>query len=149
MSRKFSANSPCQIGTVARESGASIDTIRYYEKFGLVEEPIRGPGEFRKYPVQIIEQIRFIKKAQALGFTLREIKSVIRCSRVGLKPCCDLVRQLLEKKLSEFETQIKDLQRMRRQLESILQEWIPPGKARKRAYTVCPQLEREPKTKRR
>jgi DNA-binding transcriptional MerR regulator len=136
-----------QIGEVSKESGTSIDTVRYYEKLGLLEKPLRSDGGFRLYPRESIEKLRFIKKAQGLGLTLKEIQGIMRCSEEGLKPCCDLVRRLFTKKIDEFEAKIKELQRMKRDLEALLSEWIGPKEARKGPYTVCPQIEREPKRK--
>ena len=75
-----------QIGEVARESGTPVDTIRYYEKTGLIEKPSRSEGGFRKYARESVEKLRFIRKAQSLGFSLREIKGIIQCSKEGLKP---------------------------------------------------------------
>ena len=142
-------NNRFQIGDVSRETGASIDTIRYYEKLGLLEKPIRSEGGFRLYLKEAIEKLRFVKKAQALGFTLGEIRGIMQCSEEGLRPCCDLVKKLLTKKIEEFESKIKELQRMKRDLEALLSEWISPKEARKRSYAVCPQIEREPKKRRR
>lgn len=140
-------NSLYQIGQVAREGEVSLDAIRYYERLGLIATPERSEGGFRKYPKTVTQQLRFIKKAQGLGFTLKEIKGIMQCSQEGLKPCCDLVRKLLKTKLDEFETKIKELQRMRKDLKSLLSEWIPLNKARKFSYVVCPQIERKPKRK--
>lgn len=134
-----------QIGEVSGETGFSIDTIRYYEKEGLLEKPPRSEGGFRLYGREAVEKLRFIKKARALGLTLDEIKGIMRCSQEGLGPCCDLVRRLFTKKVGEFEAKIKELQRMKRDLESLLSEWIRPREARKRSYAVCPQIEREAK----
>ena len=138
-----------QIGEVAKASETSIDTIRYYEKLGLLEKPVRSIGNFRLYHKGAIDKLRFIKKAQSLGLSLNEIKGIMRCSEEGLKPCCDLVRKLFTKKITEFESKIKELQRMKRDLEALLSEWIGPKEARKRPYAVCPQIEREPKKRRR
>ncbi|MBI4430989.1 MAG: heavy metal-responsive transcriptional regulator [Candidatus Omnitrophica bacterium] len=137
-----SGNSPFQIGEAAKATDTSIDTIRYYEKLGLLEKPARSMGGFRLYPKEAIEKLRFIKKAQALGLTLKEINGIMRCSQEGLKPCCDLVRKLFTKKIDEFGSKIKELQRMKKDLEALLSEWIGPKEAKKRPYTVCPQIER-------
>jgi len=144
-----SGNSQFQIGEVARETGASIDTVRYYEKLGLLDKPIRSDGGFRLYPKEAIDKLRFIKKAQSLGLTLSEIKGIMRCSEEGLKPCCDLVRKLFTEKITELESKINELQKMKKNLEALLSEWIGPKEANKRSYTVCPQIEREPKKRRR
>lgn len=137
-----------QIGEVAKESETSIDTVRYYEKLGLLEKPVRSVGGFRLYPRETIDKLRFIKKAQALGLTLKEIKGIMRCSEEGLKPCCDLVRKLFTEKITELESKIDELQKMKKNLEALLSEWISPREARKRSYTVCPQIERESKKRR-
>lgn len=136
-----------QIGDAAKAAESSIDTIRYYEKLGLLEKPVRSLGGFRLYPKGAIDKLRFIKKAQVLGLTLGEIKGIMQCSKEGLKPCCDLVRNLFTKKITEFETKIRELQKMKRDLETLLSEWISPKEAKKRSYAVCPQIEREPKKK--
>lgn len=137
------------IGEVARETETSIDTVRFYEKMGLLEKPARSEGGFRIYSKETIEKLRFIRKAQALGLTLGEIKGIMQCSKEGLRPCCDLVRSLFTKKITEFESKIKELQKMKRGLESLLSQWLSPSEARKRSFAVCPQIEREPKKKRR
>jgi DNA-binding transcriptional MerR regulator/peroxiredoxin len=138
-----------QIGEVSRETGSSIDTIRYYEKFGLLERPIRSIGGFRLYSGESIEKLRFIKKAQALGLTLGESKGILQCSQEGLKPCCELVRKLFTRKIDEFESKIKELQKMKKDLEALLSQWVSAKEARKRSYAVCPQIEREPVKKKR
>ena len=138
-----------QIGEVAKASETSIDTIRYYEKLGLLEKPIRSEGGFRLYLKEIVERLRFIKRAQVLGFTLGEINGIMQCSKEGLKPCCDLVKKLFTKKIAEFETKIHELERMKMDLKTLLSEWVSLKEAKKRSYAVCPQIEREPKKKRR
>lgn len=136
-----------QIGVVSRETAVSIDTIRYYERLGLVEKPVRSEGGFRLYPREAVRKLHFIKRAQALGLTLREITGIMQCSQEGLRPCCDLVRKLFTKKVGEFESKIEELQKMKRSLKALLSEWISPKEARKRSYAVCPQIERETKIK--
>ncbi|MBI4357995.1 MAG: heavy metal-responsive transcriptional regulator [Candidatus Omnitrophica bacterium] len=138
-----------QIGEVAKTTGTSIDTIRYYEKLDLLEKPIRSEGRFRLYSREAVGKLRFIKKAQSLGLTLKEVKGIMQCSQQGLKPCCDLVRKLFTKKIEEFESKIKELQKMKKDLETLLSEWVSTKEAKKRSYAVCPQIEREPKRKRR
>ena len=134
-----------QIGVVSSQTDFSIDTIRYYEKLGLVEKPLRSEGGFRLYPREAIEKLRFIKKAQGLGLTLKEIKGIMQSSEEGLKPCCDLVRKLFTRKIEEFTARIRELETTKRGLEALLSEWVSPKEARKRSFAVCPQIEREPK----
>lgn len=137
-----------QIGQAAKESGCSIDTIRYYEKEGLLKEAARTEGGFRKYARNAIERIRFIKKAQSFGLTLSEIKAIMRESEKGLESCCNHVSKVLSRKLVELEAKIKELQTTRKQLHSLMESWIPLRKARKESFVVCPQIETErPKEK--
>lgn len=138
---------PLQIGVLAKATGVSVDTIRYYEKLKLLEPPARTEGGFRIYLPKSVEKLRFIKKAQGLGLTLGEIRGIMRCSQEGLGPCCDLVRRLFTKKLAEFEKKIAELRRTKKNLESLLSEWVSPREAKKRSYAVCPQIEREPRKK--
>ena len=65
------------IGNLARTAGVNVETIRYYQRIGLVDEPVKPPQGYRRYPVAIIDRIRFIKRAQVLGFTLNEITELI------------------------------------------------------------------------
>ncbi|MBI4433051.1 MAG: heavy metal-responsive transcriptional regulator [Candidatus Omnitrophica bacterium] len=139
-----------QIGQVTRKTGTSVDTVRYYERLGLLDKPARSGRGFRLYAPETIEKLRFIKKAQDFGLTLKEIKGIMQSSKQGLKPCCDLVRGLFTKKIQDFESKIKELQRMKKNLEILLSDWISPRDARKRSFVVCPQFERDgSETKRR
>jgi DNA-binding transcriptional MerR regulator len=141
-------NNWLQIGEVARASDTSVDTVRYYEKIRLLEKPGRSSGGYRLYSKAAIDKLRFIKKAQSLGLVLSEIKSIMQCSEEGLKPCCDLVRKLFSKKITEFESKIRELERMKRDLEALLAGWINPREVKKSSYVVCPQIEKEPKKRR-
>lgn len=132
-----------QIGEVAKANKTSIDTIRYYEKLGLLDKPIRSEGGFRLYSKETIEKLRFVKKAQGFGLTLAEIKEIMAESRKGLQACCGHVEGILTRKLEEFEKKINELRKVRKGLESLLQSWIPLEEARKRRFAVCPQIEVE------
>lgn len=129
------------IGEVSRRAEVPTRTIRYYEGIGLLPEPERTASGYRHYPERTVEQLRFIKQAQALGFSLAEIKAIIQASDQSLDTCCDLVRQLLTKKIQRTETQMEDLRRMRRQLKQMLNQWVPSCEAEKQSYAVCPQIE--------
>jgi len=74
-----------QIGEVAKKTGSSVHTIRYYEKIGVVKKPIRSRGGFRVYSPDTVERILFIKKAQGFGLTLEEIKKIAVCGDKGLE----------------------------------------------------------------
>lgn len=132
-----------QIGETAKESGLSIDTIRYYERLGLVEKPIRSEGGFRLHPTQTVEKLKFIKKAQSFGLTLSEIKQIIRQSERGLDSCCGYVSKLFQRKLEELEVKMTELRRIQRGLKDLMKQWIPLEKAKTKQFAVCPQIEVE------
>jgi len=138
-----------QIGDLARNTETSVHTIRYYEKEHLLEKSQRSDGGFRLYSNEAIERLKFIRKAQQFGLSLSEIKKIIQCSQEGLKPCCSLVKKLFEEKIQEFEEKIAELTQMKANLEKLLSEWIPLTEAKRRSYAVCPQIEKEPKVKKR
>jgi len=112
-----------QIGAVSKLSGVSVHTIRYYEKIGLIHKPQRTQGDFRKYPQEEIEKIIFIKQAQGFGLTLEEINKIMCCSKQGLTPCCKMITEVLAEKMKEFESKIKELQKMRRRLKKLVSSW--------------------------
>lgn len=66
------------IGTIARQAGVNVETIRYYQRIGLLREPARPQGGVRRYPPDTVERIRFIKRAQDIGFTLEEVAELLR-----------------------------------------------------------------------
>jgi DNA-binding transcriptional MerR regulator len=113
-----------KIGQVSKRSGTSIDTIRYYEKEGLLKRPSRSEGGFRLYPQEAVDQLVFIKKAQEFGLTLREIKKIMCCGDKGLEPCCDMTVNLFSRKIKEFEKKIDELQRMKKKLKTVLGGWV-------------------------
>ncbi len=131
------------IGEVSKRCGVSTDTVRYYERLGLLEKPPRSLGNYRLYDMRAVAKLSFIKKAQALGLGLQEIQGIIRCSKEGLGPCCDMVRKVFEVKLREFDIKIKELRRMKKGLQALLSRWVGPREARKRSFAVCPQIERD------
>lgn len=131
-----------KIGEVAKESSVSIDTIRYYEKEGLIQKALRSEGGFRLYGRDAVSRLAFIRRAQHFGFTLNEIKQIMRQSRKGLQPCCNHVNKLLQSKLEELEGKIAELQTTKRNLKSLIKGWIPPEEAKKQDYAVCPQIEK-------
>lgn len=104
------------IGTLARAAGVNLETIRYYQRRGLLPTPPRPPGGVRRYPAEMLQSLRFIKRAQQLGFSLREIRELLK---LGQAQCRD-ARQLAEKQLTDVESRLRDLQQMRRTLRTLI-----------------------------
>ncbi|AND67978.1 MerR family transcriptional regulator [Dyella thiooxydans] len=105
-------NAPLTIGAVARRAGVPIDTIRYYEREGLLPEPLRRASGYRSYGESAVAQLRFIRRAKDLGFTLEEIRELLALSRDrqrGVKA----VKQRAQQRLAAIEARIAELQRVR------------------------------------
>jgi MerR family transcriptional regulator, mercuric resistance operon regulatory protein len=105
------------IGGVARAAGVNVETVRYYQRTGLVPVPKRAYGSFREYPPEIATRIRFIRRAQLLGFTLAEVKNLLALED-GQN--CAKAQGLAATKLAIVETRIADLNRMRRTLKNLI-----------------------------
>jgi len=133
------------IGHIAKPSGVSIHTIRYYENLGLLNKPSRSEGGFRKYPQSTVDLLKFVNKAKRLGFTLNEIRKIVKTSEQGLTPCCHFVNQVLKIKLKELELKVQELNKMKKGLKDLIEDWIPLKNAKHKKYVVCPQIETERK----
>jgi len=109
-----------RIGQVASQAGVNIDTLRYYERRGILDEPARRPSGYREYPADTVRIIRFIRRAQDLGFTLTEIEELLelRDARAGSR---SQVRKLADAKLRSVDGKLSALQAMRSALYSLLQ----------------------------
>src|SRR6266581_2753898 len=107
--------STISIGQVARQAGVGVETIRFYEREGLLEEPARGVSGYRQYTEQVVNRIHFIKRAQRLGFSLKEITDLLLL-RVDAETSCEEVKQRTEAKIAEVERKVVELQRMRQAL---------------------------------
>jgi len=110
-----------KIGEVAKLTGTGIETIRFYEREGLLLEPERRPSGYRQYDESTVERLEYIRRAKELGFTLAEIRELLELSFVN-HACCDHVRQRADAKITEIEEKIRSLQQMKRSLGKIVQQ---------------------------
>lgn len=106
------------IGRLAKEAGVSIQTIRFYERRRLIDQPRRSGSAYRQYDRDHLVRIRFIKRAQDLGFSLNEIKQLLELNE-NPRTTCAQVKDQADRKLVEIEAKIRDLQRMRRALTDL------------------------------
>lgn len=106
------------IGTLAQEARVGVETVRFYERKGLIDRPARRSSGYRQYSAADAQRIRFIKRAQDLGFTLKEIKDLLALELSSKMTCGDL-RKKADSKLKEVEEKIRDLQRMKKSLKDI------------------------------
>lgn len=102
------------IGKLAKESGVGVETVRFYERKGLIKKPNTKQG-FRNYAEDDTKRILFIKHAQNLGFTLKEIKDLLELN-TNPKATCDDVKQKAESKLQEVKEKIEKLEQMKKSL---------------------------------
>ena len=107
------------IGVVAKRAGVSVDTVRFYERRGVLPAPVRRASGYRQYSTATIERIQFAKALQALGFTLDEIVMVLRDVDAGVASC-DRERPHFETVLARIDEKIAELVAVRRQLVATL-----------------------------
>jgi MerR family copper efflux transcriptional regulator len=108
------------IGAVARQAGVAVDTIRYYEREGLLPEPARRASGYRAYGEDAIGRLRFIRRAKDLGFTLEEIRELLALSadrHRGVKG----VKQRARQRLAAIDARIAELQRVREGLGQLIE----------------------------
>lgn len=107
-----------RIGEVARHSGHSEKTLRYYEDIGVVTPPPRTRSGYRDYPPEVLDRLAFIRAAQAVGLTLGEIRSVVGLRERGETPCAH-VTGLLRRRRAEIDARIAELACMREELVAL------------------------------
>lgn len=124
-----------RIGEVAAQAGVNVQTLRYYERRGLLDEPERRPSGYRVYSLEAVRLVRFIKKAQDLGFTLREVHELLRLrkSRPGSR---SQVRTLAEAKIRDIEEKTRRLRAIRKALTVLIESCACRGQR-----LECPILE--------
>ena len=107
------------IGRLAKAVGEHVETIRYYQRRGLIEEPRKPGSGHRRYPGDVVNRIRFIRRAQQLGFSLEEVKSLLKLSdgRHHRE-----ARQIAERKQELLEVRISQLNGMRKSLKDLIEE---------------------------
>jgi len=110
------------IGTVAAMSGLTPDTIRYYERRGLLPTPARTPGGYRQYSESVVRRLALIRNAQQFGFSLSAIAGFLRVREAGGRPCHD-VRAAAQRMLEAMERQLADLLSTRRRMRRTLKHW--------------------------
>jgi MerR family mercuric resistance operon transcriptional regulator len=106
------------IGQVAAAADVNIQTIRYYERRGLVPAPRRSPAGYRQYADDAVARLRFIKRAQELGFSLAEVRELLAL-RIRHGSACDVVERRTRGKIERVETKIRELERLKRTLERL------------------------------
>jgi DNA-binding transcriptional MerR regulator len=126
-----------KIGEVSRRAEVGVETLRYYERLGLLGSPRRTESGYRLYHESVFTRLDFIRKAQAMGFSLDEIARIIQESEKGQSPCAD-VRRIARRKLEELDKKLRQLRQYRTELARTLDEWERKGSA---AGKICGLIE--------
>lgn len=109
-------------GELAKRAGVSTDTLRHYERKGVLARPLRGANGYRQYSPSALERVQLVRRALAVGFTLDELAKVLRLRDQGGAPCGE-VRALAAARLAEVETRLRDLRKLRDELRAVLKDW--------------------------
>ncbi len=127
---------PLTIGQVAKLSGVGVETVRFYERKGLIDQPPRkGPG-YRHYPQEVIKRIKFIKSAKELGFSLKEISELLNL-RIDPATTCADVRKKAVDKINDVETKINELKMIKKALTELASICVGSGPT-----SECPILDK-------
>jgi MerR family mercuric resistance operon transcriptional regulator len=105
------------IGRLAKAAGVNVETVRYYQRRGLIVEPSKPPGSHRRYPARVLVQMGFIRRAQQLGFSLEEVKGLLKLDD-GRSPRA--TRLIAERKSQVLDSRIAELSSMRRRLKALI-----------------------------
>ena len=107
---------------LAKLTGVSPDTIRHYERKGVLPAPPRTAGGYRCYPPDAVERVRLVQRALTMGFTLDELQRVLRHREKGGAPCRD-VRALVAARFAELQERVEELTALRDELQQVLDDW--------------------------
>lgn len=129
-------------GEAANAAGVGIQTLHFYERQGLISRPPRSRSGYRLYSPEIVEQVHFIRKAQALGFSLDEIKEILELARKGTSPC-GRVQAALAEKMAEVDRRLEELRSFRVELASLIKQ-AHVVSAHKNDARVCSIVEEAP-----
>jgi MerR family transcriptional regulator, copper efflux regulator len=122
------------IGEVAKQAQVGIETLRYYERTGLVARPPRSESNYRLYPQETVRRVQFIKRAQELGFSLKEIMELLALRATPETPCADIRTRALDK-ITAIEEKIEALNAMKYALAKLVDACSGQGE-----ITDCPIL---------
>ena len=107
---------------VSAATGVSTDTLRHYERLGLLPRTARTPAGYRRYDPAVISRVQLIQRALVVGFSLKDLASVLRRRDVG-EPPCRAVRALVGERLAALEQRLEDLTTLRGEIRRVLQDW--------------------------
>ena len=117
-----SGNGALSSGELADLAGVSRDTLRHYERKGVLPRPLRGHNGYRQYPAEALQRVQLVRRALSVGFTLDELARVLKVRDAGGAPC-DQVRKIAAQKLLDVQDQLRKLTALRDDLQKTLRDW--------------------------
>ena len=117
------------IGRLALSAGVNLETVRYYERIGLMPAPARTPGGHRCYEPEHAQRLRFIRRSRELGFGIDAIRRLIALSEPGVQACCE-VRDMAQDHIASVDAKIADLERLRTVLKQAVADCSEGGRVR-------------------
>lgn len=130
-----------RIGELAKQAGVRVETLRFYERTGLLSLPTRTESGYRQYSSDDLRRLRFIQQAKSFGFSLREIKDILRARGRGECPCTDVVA-IAEQHLRETTEQVAKLTRFRKELSKAIRTWKRTKPTKLSPGALCVLMER-------
>lgn len=133
-------------GELADLAGVSRDTLRHYERKGVLPRPLRGQNRYRKYPPEALQRVQLVRRALSVGFTLDELAKVLKVRDAGGAPC-EEVRKLAAQKLLNVQDQLRELTALRDDLQETLKDWDTrlAGRTNGKRANLLESLSFEPK----
>ncbi len=125
-----------RIGRAAELAGVAIDTIRYYERLGLLPKAPRTSSGYRIYAPEAVQRLRFIKRAQAFGFSLAEIKEILNLNSSS-RSSCARVLQMIDRKLEQLESKMAEMKKLKKELST----YRSACRRALRTGSACPVIE--------
>jgi DNA-binding transcriptional MerR regulator len=120
--KTVSGNASLSSGELAGLAGVSRDTLRHYERKGVLARPLRGHNGYRQYPSEALQRVQLVRRALSVGFTLDELAGVLKVRDAGGAPC-EQVRKLAAQKLVDVQDQLRELSKLRDALQDTLNDW--------------------------
>lgn len=120
--KAVSGNRPLSSGELADLAGVSRDTLRHYERKGVLPRPLRGYNGYRQYPPEALQRVQLVRRALSVGFTLDELARVLKVRDAGGAPC-EEVKRLAAQKLVNVQDQLRELTQLQDDLQKILTDW--------------------------
>ena len=120
--RAVTGNGSLSSGELADLAGVSRDTLRHYERKGVLPRPLRSHNAYRQYPPEALQRVQLVRRALSVGFTLDELARVLKVRDAGGAPC-EEVRRLAAQKLLNVQEQLRELTKLRDDLQETIKEW--------------------------